>query len=56
METIENSEIQYISEHLIKAITSKLVDFRIKTQLQRSLETMLEIDSQRENNGKIQFI
>lgn len=48
---IENSEVQYTTESLIKVITLKTVEKRIKTQLLNPLERLLFMDSERGQGG-----
>ncbi|CDW80715.1 UNKNOWN [Stylonychia lemnae] len=49
---IENSELQYVSENLIRLLTLKNVQNSIKMQLQLALENVLNIDTARGSQGK----
>ena len=49
---IENSELHFISENLIKIITSKDVVMGVRYQLQSTLEEALSLDSGRGTQGQ----
>eukprot|EP00347_Sterkiella_histriomuscorum_P023425 403334689 len=52
---LENSELHYISENLIRILTTRNIQMGIKYQLQNALESVLFIDSNRASSGNYFF-